>query len=103
LFKLKRKKKTTKKDALSTKWRRGIWMGVTTRSNEHIVIIDGGEEAVRVRTIKRRPIDERWSAEGVEAIKATPRHPTVKKVQREDVKSDDKSRPIDIGGDGVHL
>ena len=44
------------------------------RSHESILIAEQGR-AVRVRTIRRRPLAERWNLQAIEAVKATPRYP----------------------------
>ena len=64
-----------RKQALKSRWEDAVWVGIAKRSNEHIVVLEGGGPAIRCRTIKRRPADSRWSAELVAGIKATPRAP----------------------------
>ena len=39
-----------------------IWVGVAKKSNEHVVVRDGGGPAIRCRSVKRRPFASRWSA-----------------------------------------
>ena len=51
-----------------------IWVGQIARTGEHIVVKKDGK-AVRCRTVRRVPMEQRWSAERVKAIEATPRHP----------------------------
>ena len=70
----KSKTKTVHKNKMATRWIRGTWVGMTDRSHESILITRQGK-AVRVRTIKRTPIEERWSAEEIKKIVATPRNP----------------------------
>ena len=36
------------------------------RSNEHLVALPDGGAVIRVRTVKRRTMDERWNAEAME-------------------------------------
>ena len=55
-----------------------VWVGIAKRSNEHIIVIEGGGPAIRCRTIKRRPMSDRWQADKVAEIKATPRRPNPK-------------------------
>ena len=65
----KNKTKTVYKNKVATKFVKGTWVGMTDRSNENIIITSQGK-AVRVRTVKRRPIEVRWDAEAVKATKA---------------------------------
>ena len=51
-----------------------IWVGQVARTGEHIVVLDNGD-AVRCRTIKRVPVEQRWDPERALLIKATPRCP----------------------------
>ena len=103
LAKPKRKKKTSRKMALSTKWKHGTWVGVTARTNEHIVILEHGGAAIRVRTVRRKPITERWSANAVEAIKTTPRHPNPRDEDQRDIRTEEATMVIDVGGDGAQV
>lgn len=64
-----------------------MWVGIAKRSNEHIVVLEGGGPAMRCRTIKRRPQDCRWEANKVSEMKATPRHPNPKDEQDGDIKA----------------
>ena len=84
LAKVARSSKTKKKRALKSRWIDAIWVGIARRSNEHIVVIEGGGRAMRCRTIKRRPADRRWSAEKLAGVKATPRRPNPKDAHREE-------------------
>ena len=52
----------------------GTWVGVTERSGEHKAVTHQGR-TIRVRTIKCKPVEDRWNADRVLAIKATPKHP----------------------------
>ena len=42
---------------------------------------------IKARTVKRRPIEERWSAEAILEIKASQRRPEVNKAQATRVRS----------------
>ena len=75
LAKVLRGKSSTRKRALQARWEEAIWVGVARKSNEHIVILEDGGSAIRCRTVKRRPITSRWSAERLEEIEVTPRWP----------------------------
>ena len=51
-----------------------VWVGQVPRTGEHIVIKQNGD-AVRCRTVKRVPKEDRWHPSNVMLIKATPRCP----------------------------
>ena len=64
----KRRPQTNRKQSLDSKWKIGTWVGMTSRSNEHIVIIpDGGLGfAIRARTVRRMSVDKRWSSDAID-------------------------------------
>ena len=64
---------STRKQALMSRWDCAMWVGVAKKSNEHIVVRKGGGQAIRCRSVKRRPFASRWSAEKVAEIEASPR------------------------------
>lgn len=47
-----------------------IWMGHCTKSNE--VLIGTRQEVARAWAVRRKPEDERWRAEEIEAAQGTP-------------------------------
>lgn len=49
----------------------GTWVGIREAIVEHIVIFQSGE-AVRVRTVFRRPEEERWNLERIMKTQAIP-------------------------------
>ena len=51
LAKIERGKNSHRRQALASKWQDAIWVGVAERSNEHIVLMEGGGPAVRCRTL----------------------------------------------------
>ena len=57
---------------LADRWRRGIWLGKTDESDEHLVSVQGQVE--RLRTV-RRLLEGRWCASELKALRATPRLP----------------------------
>ena len=69
----KRRPQTNRKQSLDSKWKTGTWVGMTSRSNEHIVIIpDGGLGfAIRARTVRRMSVDQRWNSDAIEHTNAT--------------------------------
>ena len=67
LAKFIRCRTSTRKQALMSRWEDAIWVGVAEKSNEHIVVREGGGPAIRCRYVKRRPFASRWSAKKVAA------------------------------------
>ena len=55
---------------LDSSWDLGIWMGRSTRTNEHLVGTRTG--AIRARTVKRRPETLKWDRELYEAMNYVP-------------------------------
>ena len=51
-----------------------VWVGQVPRTGEHIVIKQDGD-AVRCRTVKRVPKEDRWHPTNIMLVKATPRCP----------------------------
>ena len=52
------------------------------------MVLEEGGQAIRCRTIKRRPASDRWIAQRIVEIKATPRRPNPKDPDEEDVKAE---------------
>ena len=77
-FSYARGKTSKRKQALQTRWKEAIWVGVAKQSNEHIVVLVEEGQAIRCRTIKRKPLEVRWDGEAIRKIKATPRKPNPK-------------------------
>ena len=62
----KRRPQTNRKQSLDSKWKIGTWVGMTGRSNDHIVIIlDGG---FGFRTLRGMSVDQRWNSDAIEHI-----------------------------------
>ena len=59
---------------MDPKFDEGIWLGLTTRTDEDIVGTPNG--IVRSRTIKRLPQGQRWDARYLATIRGEPRRPT---------------------------
>ena len=55
LAKVVRSRRSTRTRALQPRWEDAIWVGVARRSNEHIVVLKQGGQAIRYRSVKRRP------------------------------------------------
>ena len=70
-----RAKKTSRKVSLASKWKFGTWVGIAERTGEHLVVLAKGGPAVKVRTVRRRSLDDRWNCEALREMVAVPRHP----------------------------
>ena len=57
---------TFEEGKLGSSWDLGIWMGQSTRTNEHLVGTRTG--VIRARTVKRRPETLKWDRELYEAM-----------------------------------
>ena len=63
-----------------------IWVGVCERTGENVVLtLDGSRAAIRVRTVTRRPAQERWDKGGILGTVATPRIPDPSTPGRRDI------------------
>ena len=81
----------------------GIWLGIEPRTGEHrVALLDGGP-AVRVRTIIRVPDSEKWKADEVLKLKATPKRPNPLNSEQADTKSMRETKGLDVGGAGSKL
>ena len=60
----------TGKEKLESKWEDGIWVGVTDTSGEKIIATPQG--CLKVRSVKRRPEEERWDIAALQDIKGVP-------------------------------
>ena len=75
LIKPKRRQRSNRKQALDGKWRYATWIGVTARSNEHMVILPNGGSAYRVRSVRRVPEGDPWRGEDIQNVMASPKKP----------------------------
>ena len=82
LAKVVRSTKSTTTRALQPRWEDAIRAGVARRSNEHIVVLEQGGQAIRCRWVKRRPEVNKWDAEKIRNIVASPRMPPAEDVCR---------------------
>ena len=67
LYKVKLKNKTEK---INARWDYGIFVGIRRQSNELLVATKEG--VVKVRSVKRIPIEERWGEDCVKWVKHCP-------------------------------
>ncbi len=72
---IRKGKEEKQKKKLAERSVQAVWVGQMARTGEHVVIGPNGD-ALRCRTVRRVPTEERWCAERVLRIRATPRHPT---------------------------
>ena len=72
LAKIFRGRQSQRRQALKTRRKEAVWVGIAKMSNEHLE--DAGH-AVRCGTIRRRPKDVRWDGKTISGIVATPRKP----------------------------
>ena len=70
-----------------------IWVGVARRSNEHFVVLEQGGQAIRCRSVKRRPEVNKWDAEKIRNIVASPRMPNPEDPSRPDFDIDKTRLP----------
>ncbi len=93
-----RKPKNSRKRALTSRTVDGIWLGVHPKTHEHKVVMLKGGPAIKVRTILRRPDSEKWSAEDIMEIIATPKVPNPKDTDQDEPQHIRETKGLDIGG-----
>ena len=98
--KTKRRHSAGKTKTLDARFLEATWVGYSTRSNAHIVVVAGGGPAIRVRTLRPRPENERWNFEAVDAIKATPDAPNPCDAEQRDPRPERETRGMDFGARG---
>ena len=69
---------------LAARWTAATWVGAVQRTGEHRVVTRAGR-AIRVRTIKRVPIETRWNRDIVLGMEARPRKPNPADLDQVDV------------------
>ena len=97
LAKPKRKKSVFRSRTLDARMMEATWVGYSTRSNEHIVVMSGGGPAIRVRTVKPRPESEQWSYDAIIAIAATPDKPNPRDSSQTAPRPERDTQGIDFG------
>ena len=102
MAKLKRKPSSRKKLSLRSRWVHATWVGMTSDSQEHIVVTEGGMQAIRVRTVKRKPFDLRLNDKLIKEIRATPRVLNARAGMQDETENGTHENPVkvDVGGDG---
>ena len=76
-------KRKGQKNKLVTRAIRCVLVGQASRTGEHVVVKPNGD-AARCRTVFRVPLEDRWSADAVLGVRATPRRPTPSKPSTND-------------------
>ena len=75
---------TRQKKKLAPRSVEATWVGQMGRTGEHIVVGPSGN-AMRCRTIRRVAAEDRWQAEAILQIEATPRRPGPSQRKPEEV------------------
>ena len=65
---------------MQARWQQGIFIGVRVDTNEKLVATEEGCHVAQ--SVRRKPLDERWSAEALEKIRGTPWEPIPKGPDR---------------------
>jgi len=103
LAKPKRSNKALKKaGALEAKFHDATWVGYNARSNEHVVILQKGGPAIKVRTVKPKMQGDRWCADAIAEIAATPDAPNPHDDSQRDLRSERHTRGLDFSARGGH-
>ena len=96
LAKPTRQKQTQRKVSLKSGWVEATFEGITRNSNEHEDILPAGGPAIRVRKVKRRPVDDR-SFDAIKVINSTVRHPNPKNQDQSELKPERLTQGTDLG------
>ena len=64
--------KGPKMEKMNARWGYGLFIGVRTKSNELIVVDQETRDIKYVRTVRRVPEEQRWSADNLEWVRAVP-------------------------------
>ena len=62
--------------------------------------IGEGGAAIRVRTVLRRPVSDRWHVDAVKAVHASPRVPNAENLRQAKVMPERLTMKIEVEGDG---
>lgn len=92
-----RQKKIKRKVSLASRWIYGTWVGITARTGEHLGVLAEGGPVIRVRTVIRRPEAQRWSAQAIKDIVATPQKPNPKNPEQAQVEPESRTEGVQIG------
>lgn len=99
-----RSKEWHKKRTMDARWTAGTWVGINPRTGEHLVVLRDGGALIKVRTMTRRPLAERWNAMVLADIGALLRRPEpnneqgnrVRRIQPGDAEDEQDERGIGV-------
>ena len=74
----------------------GIWLGIEPRTGEHRVALLEGGPVIRVRTVIRVPDSEKWKADEIAKLRATPRKPNPLDEEQTETKTARETKGLDI-------
>ena len=95
--------KQARKRSFRIKTVMGIWLGILLRTGEHGVALLGGAPVIRVRTVIRVPDSEKWKADEIASVRATPKKRNSLNEAQTETKTLRETKGFDIGGDGSKL
>ena len=78
-------------------------MGIVPKSNAHIVALPDGMPIIRVRPVKRLPIDARCIAQSIQGITTTTRQPNPTDPTQNIALTESQTEGVKIGVDGSKL
>ena len=79
------------------------WVGIDAKTNEHVVVIGEGGAAIRVRTVVRRPVSDRWNVDAVKAMQASPRVPNPENLRQANVMPERLTKKIEVARGGSKI
>ena len=98
---LYRKKAKTKMDKINSRWAYGIFVGVRPRSGELWVATPEGVK--KVRSVRRVPMEDRWSEDSVKWVRHVPWHLYRDQVDADgDIPEEKAVQPKDIQHEAPH-
>ena len=103
LAKPKRNPRTTRKQSLKSRWVDATYVGASRSTNEHIVVLPEGGAAIRCRTIRRKPSENRWDKKAIEDIVAGPRNPNPKDWSQFKPESESATKGIQLEAEGASI
>ena len=98
-----RGRRSQKKLSLKERWVFATWVGIDPKTNEHVVVVSEGGAAIRVRTVLRRSVGDRWNVDAIKTIRASPRMPNPKDESQTWVMPERLTRKIEVGEDGSSI
>eukprot|EP00973_Karenia_brevis_P090589 12403341-Karenia_brevis.AAC.1 len=87
---------------LETSWFPGTWIGINRRTHEHLVAAEDGS-VVMARSIRRRPLVDRWKIEQIKGIRGTPTCPNPSNTADGEIRNPEDPIRIEIETDGSEV